>query len=129
VEVVVLQEQVEAARACRKLQKIVASTYKTYSSLYLASANTEGHNTKQPTHMSEININAVNARLDDLQKEIDVIKAEKANLENPTIKGLGIKFDQLDLSKASAVIHLHNALIERLEELTVKVQALEAKAK
>lgn len=79
--------------------------------------------------MSEININAVNARLDDLQKEIDVIKAEKANLENPTIKGLGIKFDQLDLSKASAVIHLHNALIERVEELTAKVQALEAKAK
>jgi tetrahydromethanopterin S-methyltransferase subunit G len=79
--------------------------------------------------MSEININAVNARLDDLQKEIDVIKAEKANLENPTIKGLGIKFSELDLSKASAVIHLHNALIERLEELTAKVEALEAKAK
>jgi tetrahydromethanopterin S-methyltransferase subunit G len=79
--------------------------------------------------MSEININAVNARIEDLEKEIAVIKAEKQNLENPTIKGLGIKFDQLDLSKASAVIHLHNALIERLEELTAKVQALEAKAK
>lgn len=79
--------------------------------------------------MSDININHVNARLDDLQKEIDVIKAEKANLENPTIKGLGIKFSELDLSKASAVIHLHNALIERIEELTAKVQALEAKAK
>jgi len=79
--------------------------------------------------MSDININHVNARLDDLQKEIDVIKAEKANLENPTIKGLGIKFSELDLSKASAVIHLHNAVLERLEELTAKVQALEAKAK
>jgi tetrahydromethanopterin S-methyltransferase subunit G len=79
--------------------------------------------------MSDININHVNARLDDLQKEIDVIKAEKANLENPTIKGLGIKFSELDLSKASAVIHLHNALIERIEELTAKVQAIEAKAK
>ena len=79
--------------------------------------------------MSEININAVNARLDDLQKEIDVIKAEKANLENPTIKGLGIKFSELDLGKASAVIHLHNALLQRVEELTAKVEALEAKAK
>jgi tetrahydromethanopterin S-methyltransferase subunit G len=79
--------------------------------------------------MSDININHVNARLDDLQKEIDVIKAEKANLENPTIKGLGIKFSEFDLSKASAVIHLHNAVLERLEELTAKVQALEAKAK
>lgn len=79
--------------------------------------------------MSDININHVNARLDDLQKEIDVIKAEKANLENPTIKGLGIKFSELDLSKASAVIHLHNAVLERLEELSAKVQALEAKAK
>jgi hypothetical protein len=76
-----------------------------------------------------INIDHINARLADLQKEIDVIKAEKQNIENPTIKGLGIKFDELDLSKASAVIHLHNALIERLEELTAKVQALEAKAK
>jgi hypothetical protein len=76
-----------------------------------------------------INIDHINARLADLQKEIDVIKAEKQNIENPTIKGLGIKFDELDLSKASAVIHLHNALIERVEELTAKVQALEAKAK
>jgi hypothetical protein len=79
--------------------------------------------------MSDININAINARLEDLSKEIETIKAEKANLENPTIKGLGIKFSQLDLSKASAVIHLHNAVLERLEELTAKVQALEAKAK
>ena len=79
--------------------------------------------------MSDININHVNARLDDLQKEIDVIKAEKANLENPTIKGLGIKFSEFDLSKASAVIPPHNALIERIEELSAKVQAIEAKAK
>lgn len=79
--------------------------------------------------MTNINIDYVNARIADLQKEIDTIKSEKANLENPTIKGLGIKFDQLDLSNASAVIHLHNALIERVEELTAKVQALEAKAK
>ncbi len=76
-----------------------------------------------------INIDHINARLADLQKEIEVIKAEKQNIENPTIKGLGIKFSELDLSKASAVIHLHNALIERIEELTAKVQALEAKAK
>jgi hypothetical protein len=76
-----------------------------------------------------INIDHINARLADLQKEIDVIKAEKQNIEDPTIKGLGIKFSELDLSKASAVIHLHNALIERIEELTAKVQALEAKAK
>jgi hypothetical protein len=79
--------------------------------------------------MTNINIDYVNARIADLQKEIDTIKSEKASLENPTISGLDIKFDQLDLSKASAVIHLHNALIERVEELTAKVQALEAKAK
>ena len=79
--------------------------------------------------MSEISIKAINARLEDLQKEIEVIKAEKQNIENPTIKGLGIKFSELDLGKASAVIHLHNALIERVEELTAKVAALEQKAK
>ncbi len=79
--------------------------------------------------MSEINIKAVNARIEDLEKEIAVIKAEKQNLTDPTIKGLGIKFSELDLSKASAVIHLHNAVIQRLEELTAKVEALEAKAK
>jgi len=79
--------------------------------------------------MSEININQVNARIEDLEKEIAVIKAEKANLTDPTIKGLGIKFSELDLSKASSVIHLHNAFMERLEGLTAKVEALEAKAK
>jgi hypothetical protein len=79
--------------------------------------------------MNEININHINARIEDLEKEIAVIKAEKENLTDPTIKGLGIKFSELDLSKASAVIHLHNALIERLEELTAKVAALEAKTK
>ncbi len=86
-------------------------------------------NNQTPTHMSEININQVNARIEDLEKELAVIKAEKANLSDPSIKGLGIKFSQLDLSKASSVIHLHNALIERLEGLTAKVEALEAKAK
>ena len=79
--------------------------------------------------MSDININHVNARIEDLEKEIAIIKAEKANLTDPEIKGLGIKFSQLDLSKASAVIHLHNAVLQRLEELTAKVVALEAKAK
>jgi hypothetical protein len=79
--------------------------------------------------MSDININHVNARIEDLEKEIAIIKAEKANLTDPEIKGLGIKFSELDLSKASAVIHLHNAVLQRLEELTAKVVALEAKAK
>ena len=79
--------------------------------------------------MSDININHVNARIEDLEKEIAIIKAEKANLTDPEIKGLGIKFSELDLSKASAVIHLHNAVLQRLEELTTKVVALEAKAK
>jgi tetrahydromethanopterin S-methyltransferase subunit G len=79
--------------------------------------------------MSDININHVNARIEDLEKEIATIKAEKQNLTDPVIKGLGIKFSDLDLSKASAVIHLHNAVLERLEELTAKVQAIEAKAK
>lgn len=79
--------------------------------------------------MSDININHVNARIEDLEKEIATIKAEKQNLTDPVIKGLGVKFSDLDLSKASAVIHLHNAVIQRLEELTAKVQALEAKAK
>lgn len=79
--------------------------------------------------MSDININHVNARIEDLEKEIAIIKAEKANLTDPEIKGLGIKFSELDLSKASAVIHLHNAVLQRIEELTAKVVALEAKAK
>lgn len=79
--------------------------------------------------MSDININHVNARIEDLEKEIAIIKAEKQNLTDPVIKGLGIKFSELDLSKASAVIHLHNAVLQRLEELTAKVVALEAKAK
>jgi hypothetical protein len=79
--------------------------------------------------MNEININQVNARIEDLEKEIAVIKAEKANLTDPTIKGLGIKFSELDLSKASSVIHLHNALMERLELLTDKVDSLEERVK
>lgn len=85
------------------------------------------NNNKQ--HMNEININHINARIEDLEKEIAVIKNEKESLLDPTIKGLGIKFSALDISKASAVIHLHNALIERIEELTAKVAALEAKTK
>lgn len=79
--------------------------------------------------MNDININHVNARIEDLEKEIAIIKAEKANLTDPEIKGLGIKFSELDLSKASAVIHLHNAVLQRIEDLTAKVVALEAKAK
>ena len=79
--------------------------------------------------MNDININHVNARIEDLEKEIAIIKAENANLTDPEIKGLGIKFSELDLSKASAVIHLHNAVLQRIEDLTAKVVALEAKAK
>ena len=76
--------------------------------------------------MSEININAINSRLEDLEKEIKTIKAEQDALTDPTIKGLGKKYSELSLGDASAVIHLHNAVIERLEALTAKVAALEA---
>ena len=79
--------------------------------------------------MSEININDVNNRLKDLEKEIQTIKTERDALVDPTIKGLGKKYSELGVSDASAVIHLHNALIGRVEELTAKVAALEAKAK
>lgn len=79
--------------------------------------------------MSEININAIKSRLEDLEKEIKTIKNEQDALSDPTIKGLGKKYSELGLSDASAVIHLSNALIERVEELTAKVAALEAKAK
>ena len=79
--------------------------------------------------MNDININQIDARIKDLEHSIAVIRAEKENLTDPSIKGLGIKFSELDLSKASSVIHLHNALMERLEGLTAKVEALEAKAK
>lgn len=79
--------------------------------------------------MSEININAINSRLEDLEKEIKTIKAEQDSLADPVIKGLGKKYSELDLGDASSVIHLHNALISRVEELTAKVAALEAKTK
>lgn len=79
--------------------------------------------------MSEINIKDVNARLADLERETQKIKAETENLANPTIKGLGKKHSELNQGDAWAVIHLHNALIRRVEELTAKVEALEAKVK
>ena len=79
--------------------------------------------------MSEININAINSRLADLEKEIQTIKAEQENLADPVIKGLGKKYSELDLGDASSVIHLHNALIQRVEELTAKVAVLEQRTK
>jgi hypothetical protein len=118
----------DASAGHKKDEIKLDSNYKSYCIIYLDPVKA-GYNQRQPTSTTMINIDHINARLADLQKEIDVIKAEKQNIENPTIKGLGIKFSELDLSKASAVIHLHNALIERIEELTAKVQALEAKAK
>jgi len=79
--------------------------------------------------MSEININDVKSRLDDLEKEIQTIKTERDALVDPTIKGLGKKYSELGVSDASAVIHLHNALIERVELLTAKVASLEERIK
>lgn len=79
--------------------------------------------------MSEININTINERIKAIEATLEQAKAEKANLDNPTIKGLGIKFTDLGVNNASAVIHLHNAILERLEFLTAKVEALEAKTK
>jgi hypothetical protein len=79
--------------------------------------------------MSEININSINERIKAIEATLEQAKAEKANLDNPTIKGLGIKFTDLGVNNASAVIHLHNAILERLEALTTKVEALEAKTK
>lgn len=79
--------------------------------------------------MSEININDVNNRLKDLEKEIQTIKTERDALIDPTIKGLGKKYSELGVSDASAVIHLHNALIERVELLTAKVASLEERIK
>lgn len=77
--------------------------------------------------MSEININSINERIKAIEATLEQAKADKANLENPTIKGLGIKFSELGVNNASAVIHLHNAILERLEALTAKVDALESK--
>ena len=78
--------------------------------------------------MSEININSINEKLNALTKDIEALKAQKAELNDPTIKGLDIKFSELDLSKASAVIHLHNAILSKLEQLEDKVKAIDAKA-
>ncbi len=77
---------------------------------------------------SEINIGDVDARLDALEAKLSQVLEERDAINDPVIKGLGIKFSELDLSKASSVVHLHNALIKRVEELTEKVKALEAKA-
>jgi tetrahydromethanopterin S-methyltransferase subunit G len=77
--------------------------------------------------MSEININHINARLNDLAKEVETIKAEKARIEDPTIKGLDKKFTEMSLLDAGSVIHLHNTMLERLESLTTKVALLESK--
>ena len=77
---------------------------------------------------SEINIGDVDARLDALEAKLSQVLEEREAINDPVIKGLGIKFSELDLSKASSVVHLHNALIQRVEELTEKVKALEAKA-
>lgn len=79
--------------------------------------------------MSEININAIKTRLEDLEKEIKTIKTERDALVDPTIKGLGKKYSELGIGDASAVIHLHNAVIERLELLTAKVASLEERTK
>ena len=79
--------------------------------------------------MSEININTINERIKAIEATLEAAKAEKASLNDPTIKGLGIKVSELGDSHASAIVHLHNAVLERLEALTAKVEALEAKTK
>lgn len=78
---------------------------------------------------SDINIGDVDARLKALESQLSQVLEEREAIKDPVIKGLGLKFSELDLSKASSVVHLHNALIQRVEELTEKVKALEAKAK
>lgn len=76
--------------------------------------------------MSEININNINQRLKDIEANLEAIKNEKANIQNPTIKGLDKKFSELGLGDASSIIHLHNAILNRLEELTARVAKVEA---
>jgi hypothetical protein len=78
---------------------------------------------------SDINIGDVDARLKALESQLKQVVEEREAISDPVIKGLGIKFSDLDASKAGSVIHLHNALIKRVEELTEQVKALEAKAK
>lgn len=76
--------------------------------------------------MNEININNINQRLKDLEANLEAIKNEKTNIQNPTIKGLDKKFSELGLADASSIIHLHNAILNRLEELTARVAKVEA---
>lgn len=77
--------------------------------------------------MSDINIKGIEAKLKELEETLDALKAEKQNVVDPVIKGLDCRLSELDLSKASGVVHLHNAVISRLEELSQKVKALESK--
>lgn len=79
--------------------------------------------------MNEININIINERLKAIEATLEAAKAEKASLNDPTIKGLDVKVSELGTSHASAIVHLHNAILERLEALTAKVEAIEAKTK
>ena len=81
--------------------------------------------TKKPT-MNEININSINQRLKDLEANLEAIKNEKSNIQNPTIKGLDKKFSELDLNDAGSVIHLHNAILTGLEELNARVSKIES---
>lgn len=78
---------------------------------------------------SDINIEHLAARLKALESQMSQAREEREAINDPVIKGLGIKFSDLDANKAGSVIHLHNALIQRVEELTEQVKALEAKAK
>lgn len=78
---------------------------------------------------NDINIEHLAARLKALESQVSQAREEQDAIKDPVIKGLGVKFSDLDVSKAGSVIHLHNALIKRVEELTEQVKALEAKAK
>ena len=78
---------------------------------------------------NDINIEHLAARLRALESQVSQAREEQDAIKDPVIKGLGVKFSDLDVSKAGSVIHLHNALIKRVEELTEQVKALEAKAK
>jgi len=75
--------------------------------------------------MNEINISDINKRLKEIESNLEALKNQKTEIENPTIKGLDKKYSELGQGDASKVIHLHNALIERLELLTSKVKSLE----
>lgn len=77
--------------------------------------------------MSDINIKGIEAKLKELEETLEAIKSERESINDPVIKGLGCRLSELDLSKASGIVHLHNAVISRLEELSQKVKALESK--